>query len=114
MAAQFVDLLWPTLLTVGLERVEIEPGATLVTPLDFVSYPITHSLVMVGVWGLLFGLVYRMARKSVRGAVVVGFAVVSHWFLDWIVHRPDLPLSPVDRKPVRSASPPEDDPPLSG
>lgn len=94
LASQFVDLLWPALLLLGIERAEIEPGITTVTPLNFVSYPITHSLLMVCVWGLLFGGVYWMIRKDVRSAVVLGLCVVSHWVLDLVVHRPDLPLVP--------------------
>jgi membrane-bound metal-dependent hydrolase YbcI (DUF457 family) len=78
----------------GIERVEIEPGITTVTPLDFVSYPITHSLAMVIIWGLVVGLIYWFARKNVDGAIVLGIGVLSHWFLDLIVHRPDLPLHP--------------------
>lgn len=94
LAAQLLDLLWPTLLLVGLERVEIAPGATRVTPLDFVSYPISHSLLAVVLWGLALGGVFWLARRSVRGAAVVGALVVSHWLLDLVVHRPDLPLVP--------------------
>lgn len=94
LAAQWVDLLWPALLLLGLERVEIEPGATRVTPLDFVSYPISHSLVAVVLWGLALGGLYWAARRSRRGALVVAALVVSHWVLDLVVHRPDLPLAP--------------------
>jgi membrane-bound metal-dependent hydrolase YbcI (DUF457 family) len=94
LAAQLLDLLWPTLLLVGLERVEIAPGATRVTPLDFVSYPISHSLLVVVLWGLAVGGVFWLARRSLRGAAVVGALVVSHWLLDLVVHRPDLPLAP--------------------
>jgi hypothetical protein len=94
LAAQLLDLLWPTLLLLGLERVEIAPGATRVTPLDFVSYPISHSLLAVGLWGLALGGVFWLARRSLRGAAVVGALVVSHWLLDLVVHRPDLPLVP--------------------
>ena len=94
LAAQFVDLVWPTLLLVGLEKVEIKQGITKVTPLDFVSYPITHSLLMVCVWGVFFGGIYWLVKKNGRGAVVLGLCVVSHWVLDLIVHRPDLPLYP--------------------
>lgn len=96
LAVQFVDLLWPTLLLLGLERVEIAPGITTLTPLDFVSYPISHSLLMVCVWGFLFGLGYRLVQKNTKGALVLGLCVVSHWVLDLIVHRPDLPLYPGD------------------
>ncbi|MBZ5588622.1 MAG: metal-dependent hydrolase [Acidobacteriia bacterium] len=94
LSAQLVDLLWPVFLLVGLERVRIDPGNTAVTPLDFVLYPYTHSLLACLGWGLLAGLVYFAARRDRRGASVVGLAVVSHWVLDWISHRPDLPLLP--------------------
>lgn len=94
LAAQFVDLLWPTLLLLGLERVEIRPGITRVTPLDFVSYPISHSLTAAVTWGLLFAGVYGLARRSRAGAATMFAAVVSHWILDLLTHRPDLPLSP--------------------
>jgi hypothetical protein len=94
LAAQFVDLLWPTLLLFGLERVEIRPGITRVTPLDFVSYPISHGLLSVGIWGLLFAGVYQLARRYPAGAATMFAAVVSHWLLDFLTHRPDLPLSP--------------------
>lgn len=94
LATQFIDLLWPTLLLLGIERVEIDPAATVVTPLNFVHYPISHSLLMVAVWAVAFGLVYGFLRKDVRGAIVLALGVLSHWFLDLIVHRPDLPLYP--------------------
>jgi hypothetical protein len=96
LAAQFLDLLWPTLLLFGIERVEISPGITKVTPLDFTYYPITHSLLMAVVWGLLFGLVYFFLKKDRKSALVLGICVLSHWLLDLIVHRPDLPLFPGD------------------
>ena len=54
-AAQFVDLLWPTLLLAGVERVRIVPGATAVTPLVFEHYPVSHSLLAVLGWALLVG-----------------------------------------------------------
>lgn len=94
LAAQLVDLLWPTLLLLGLEKVEIRPGITRVTPLDFVSYPISHGLLAVVAWGLLFAGVYQLARKYAAGAVTMFVAVVSHWLLDLLTHRPDLPLWP--------------------
>lgn len=94
LAAQFIDLLWPTLLILGIERVRIEPGITKVTPLDFVHYPISHSLLAVLCWALLFSVTYLLLRRYPRGALVLGLAVVSHWLLDAIVHRPDLPLYP--------------------
>lgn len=94
LAAQFVDLLWPTLLLLGLERVHVTPGITKVTPLDFTHYPLSHSLLAMIGWGVLFGAAIFLASRSRVGAWVCGLAVVSHWFLDLLVHRPDLPLSP--------------------
>jgi hypothetical protein len=94
LAAQFVDLLWPVFVLLGIERVRIDPGNTAVTPLDFVSYPLTHSLVTGVGWGILLGSAYLVRRRWLRGAVVVAAVTVSHWVLDWISHRPDLPLVP--------------------
>ncbi len=94
LAAQFIDLLWPTLLLMDLETVAIQPGVTRVTPLDFVDYPITHSLLAVMGWAVLFGVVYFFARRYRVGALTVGAIVLSHWLLDFVTHRPDLPLYP--------------------
>ena len=92
MAAQFVDLLWPIMLLLGIEKVVIEPGNTTTTPLDFTYYPFTHSLIGVIFWALLFGLVHFLFRKNMKAAFVLGALVISHWILDLIVHRPDLPI----------------------
>jgi len=94
MAAQFIDLLWPVFLLLGLEHVRIDPGNTAVTPLDFYDYPFSHSLLMVVVWGLVFGGVYSAVRRYRAGAIALGLLVISHWVLDFLTHRPDLPLAP--------------------
>jgi hypothetical protein len=96
LAAQFLDLLWPTLLLLGLEHVEIKPGISVVTPLDFTDYPISHSLLVVAGWSLLFALIYFTITKNTKGALLLGALVLSHWVLDLIVHIPDLPLYPGD------------------
>jgi membrane-bound metal-dependent hydrolase YbcI (DUF457 family) len=94
VAAQFLDLLWPILLLLGVEQVRIVPGATAVTPLVFEHYPISHSLLAVLAWAVLIGGGYLLMRRDRIGALVLGILVVSHWLLDAIVHRPDLPLFP--------------------
>jgi len=94
LAGQFLDLLWPTLLLLGLESVRIAPGATKLTPLEFTHYPISHSLLAVVVWAALFAAACLVLRRSVRTAIVCGVLVLSHWLLDALVHQPDLPLSP--------------------
>jgi hypothetical protein len=93
-ATGFLDLIWPIFLLLGIEHVRIAPGVTRVTPFDFYDYPISHSLLVVAGWSILVGLVYFAAKQYSAGAWVVGLCVLSHWFLDWIVHRPDLPLWP--------------------
>lgn len=93
-AATFIDLLWPVLLMLGLERVRIAPGITAFTPLDFESYPISHSLLACLVWAALFGGVYWSVKRYTQGGLILGALVISHWVLDAIAHRPDLPLTP--------------------
>jgi hypothetical protein len=92
-ASVWIDLVWPALLLAGVERVRIDPGNTAVTPLDFERYPFTHSAVAVAGWAVLFGAVYLALVGYRRGAVVAGVLVASHWVLDLVVHRPDLPLA---------------------
>jgi len=95
VAASFgLDLVWPLLLLAGIETVTVAPGNTAFTPLAFESYPWSHSLLMAAVWGGLgWALAYR-ATKSQRVSLLVGAVVVSHWVLDFVTHRPDLPLWP--------------------
>jgi membrane-bound metal-dependent hydrolase YbcI (DUF457 family) len=94
LGAQLIDLLWPTFLLLGWERVRIEPGATAVTPLVFEHYPYTHSLLAVLLWALLLGGLHWAWRRDRRAAALLGLLVLSHWLLDAVVHRPDLPLLP--------------------
>jgi hypothetical protein len=94
IACQLADLLWPTLVLLGIEQVEIQPGATAMTPLNFVSYPYSHSLVALCVWGAAFGTVYAVVRHSrLVAALSLTLLVVSHWVLDALTHRPDMPLT---------------------
>ncbi len=94
LAAQFIDLLWPTLLLLGIETVRIQPGATAVTPLVFEHYPVSHSLLAVAGWAVLLAALHFAGRRDVRSALVVAALVASHWVLDALVHAPDLPLAP--------------------
>jgi membrane-bound metal-dependent hydrolase YbcI (DUF457 family) len=93
-ASQFADLLWPTLVLIGFEQVEVQPAATAFTPLNFVSYPYSHSLLALSVWGALFGAGYVAIRRARNAAgVTIALLVVSHWVLDYLTHRPDMPLT---------------------
>jgi LexA-binding, inner membrane-associated putative hydrolase len=93
-AAQWADLLWPIMLLTGAAQVRVVPGHMAANPLEFVRFPYSHSLVMLVVWGAVLGAIYYAVRRDARGAWVLGALVVSHWFIDLIVHGPDLPLWP--------------------
>jgi membrane-bound metal-dependent hydrolase YbcI (DUF457 family) len=95
-ACQLADLLWPVLVAVGVEQVLIEPGNTAFTPLDFVSYPYSHSLVMLAVWAVIFAAIGASTNTGPRAVtfLVLAALVVSHWLLDAVTHRPDMPLYP--------------------
>lgn len=94
LSAQLVDLLWPVFLLAGLEHVRIAPGITAFTPLDFYDYPITHSLVAGVGWAILLALVWRVRTRKRRAAALLGAGVLTHWVLDAIAHRPDMPILP--------------------
>ena len=94
VAVQLLDVAWAPFVLLGIEKVRIVPGITASNPLDLYYMPYTHSLVAAILWSAGAYLVYRLARSSSgsRPALIVGVAVFSHWVLDLIVHRPDLPL----------------------
>jgi len=98
LGVQFADLLWPVLVLAGIEQVRIAPGDTKFTPLEFISYPYSHSLAFDLIWGMLLGGIYFLLRREAREAIVVGLCVVSHWVLDYISHRADMPLWPGSAK----------------
>jgi len=96
-AAFWLDLVWPLFLLLGIERVRIEPGNTRFTPLAFEWYPWSHSLLLVLGWSALLGWLWRRRAGTREAAIVVAALVSSHWVLDAVSHRPDLPLWPGSR-----------------
>lgn len=96
LAAQFLDVLWPIFLMAGVEHARIEPGFTAVSPLNLYYFPFSHSLAAALAWAGAFGAAYFFIREDSWGGKVLAALVLSHWPLDWIVHRPDLLLYPGD------------------
>lgn len=96
IAVQFVDILFFPFAVWGLETMEFVPGFTETN--DFkMEFPYTHGLLGSMVWSIVFGGIYYLfwGRKKTKGksvALVMGLAVLSHWFADLLVHTPDLPL----------------------
>ncbi len=94
LACQLADLIWPSLVLLGVEKLEISPGATVMTPLDFLYYPWSHSLLALLLWSVLFAGLYTALRHTgMRAAIVIVLLVLSHWVLDVLTHRPDMPLT---------------------
>ncbi len=94
IAVQLLDVVWAPLVLLGVEKVRIVPGITASNPLDLYYMPYTHSLVAALVWSAGAFVIYRIVMplgKRAAASIVAG-AVFSHWVLDFIVHRPDLPL----------------------
>jgi len=92
-AALLPDLLWPIFLLLGWEQVRIGAKTDPWPPLDF-TYPWSHSLLMTLVWATLFAITYQILARYWPGTLAVWLGVLSHWILDWISHRPDVPLYP--------------------
>jgi len=90
IAVQFMDVCWAILVLAGIEKLRIVPGITKTNPMDLYYMPYTHSLDGALVLSALAGIAYWLWRK--RDGFVIAAAVFSHWVLDFIVHRPDLPL----------------------
>jgi hypothetical protein len=93
LAAQFADVIWPALVGLGIEQVAIDPGNTRVTPLNFISYPYSHSLLTLALWSVAFAPAFGLSRGR-RAVPILAALVVSHWVLDVITHRPDMPIVP--------------------
>ncbi|WP_440951129.1 hypothetical protein [Methanosphaerula subterraneus] len=85
------DLLWPVLVFCGVEKVEVDPISPLVKDVSFLHYPYSHSLVIGGLIACLFGAVVAYLFTPLAGALFVA-AAISHWLLDLVMHRPDLPV----------------------
>ena len=94
LACQLADIIWPNLVLLGMESLEVQPGITVMTPLNFVHYPYSHSLVALVLWSAIFAALYALLRRSgTKAAIVIAALVLSHWVLDVLTHRPDMPIT---------------------
>jgi hypothetical protein len=94
LAVQLLDVGWSVLVPLGIEKVRIVPGITATNPLDLYFMPYTHGLPAAVLWSLGAAVLSRALLRgaTLQTASLVGLAVFSHWILDFVVHRPDLPL----------------------
>jgi len=92
-AVSFLDILWPLFIVLGVEHARITPGFTAASPLDLYDFPISHSLVTSLLWSALWGAPLFLRQRMREGLVIAG-CVFSHYVLDFVTHKPDLPLVP--------------------
>jgi hypothetical protein len=95
VAVQLLDFLWAPFVLLGIEKVRFVPGITATNALDLYYMPYTHSLIGALFWSAIAFVIYKIGWRNIASnsaALLVGFAVFSHWLLDLIVHRPDLPI----------------------
>ena len=94
LSAMLADLLGFAFVALGIEHIGIQAGITRVNALNLYDFAWSHSLLMDLVWGGLLAGAYFLLRRSIRGAWIIFTAVLSHWVLDWLSHRPDMALAP--------------------
>ena len=92
VAAQLVDWGFFALALVGVEKLRVDPEASVMVPLDLYHMPYTHSLIGTGIWALALLAVVAILHRNLFAGLLAGVVVVSHWLLDWVVHVPDLTL----------------------
>lgn len=97
LATMLADLLWCVFMIAGWEHVEFKPGKGAANYFVATDIVLSHSLLMDAVWAGLLGLIFYSVRRYAAGAWIVFAAVLSHWVLDVISHRPDMPLAPGSR-----------------
>jgi hypothetical protein len=94
LASQWLDLIFPIFVLLGFEHVKPDPGNTAFTPYNFYDYPFSHSLLAKIRWAILIGGSYFLIRRRWKETLVLACGVLSHWLLDFISHRPDMPIAP--------------------
>ncbi len=93
VAAQLVDIAFFSFVPMGIEHMRIVPGASAMNPMDLYDLPWTHSLLGALGWATGFAILLRLALGNWRAGAIGGAVVLSHWFLDLLVHVPDLTLA---------------------
>lgn len=93
VAAQFVDVLWGLFVLAGVEHARLDSSLAS-NPLVLFDMPWTHSLAGSLAWSALAFVACRALLGLDRATSVLAASVVlSHWFLDLVVHRPDLTIA---------------------
>ena len=94
LAAQAIDFVWALLVCFGFEQFALQPGFTEASPLVLQYMPVSHSLLPGSLWALAAGLGYKALAEDAcwKRAGLIALVVWSHWWLDLLVHTPDLKM----------------------
>ncbi|MEL6876651.1 MAG: metal-dependent hydrolase [Pseudomonadota bacterium] len=93
VAAQLVDWGFFALAMVGVEKMRVDPDATVMVPFDLYHMPFTHSLLGTAIWAAVFAIIVMVWQRNPFGGMLAALVVLSHWLLDWITHAPDLTIA---------------------
>lgn len=93
VAAQLVDIAFFAFVPLGIEAMRIAPGTSVMNPMDLYRMPYTHSLVGTLLWAAGFATLLRLMIGNWTAGLIGGAVVLSHWFLDMLVHVPDMTLA---------------------
>jgi hypothetical protein len=95
LACQWLDVVFVPLFAAGVERITPVAGTAGGYGQVIITADYTHSLVGALALSAIFGL--AAARPwGRRNGVVLASVAFSHWVLDAIVHRGDMPILPGD------------------
>ncbi len=93
VAAQLVDWGFFALAMAGVEKMRVDPDATVMVPFDLYHMPFTHSLLGTAIWAAVFAIIVMVFQRNFFGGVLAAFVVLSHWLLDWLTHAPDMTIA---------------------
>ncbi len=93
LACQWLDVVFVPLLVLGVEGLTPVPGTNGGYGRLIISADYTHSLIGALALSAVFGVVTAIPWGR-RNGVVLGAVVFSHWVLDLVVHRGDMPILP--------------------
>ena len=94
LAAMLPDFLWCIFMILGVEHVRFHEARGAVNYFEPYDIAFSHSLLMTVVWAAAFAGLYYFRRRLVRSAAILFALVSTHWVLDVVAHRPDMPLAP--------------------
>ncbi len=97
IAAQLVDWAFFALALLGIEKMRIDPDATVMVPFDLYYMPFTHSLAGTAIWALGFAVIIAIWHRDTLAGLLGALVVASHWALDWLTHAPDLTVAGGDK-----------------